>query len=299
MATEAQIEANRANAQKSTGPRTPEGKEKAAQNSLKHGLFTRETVIRGEDEGEFAEYRENLLNQLVPGTPLEETLAERVVDLSWRLKRAARDQEKAFVVLYQKHTAGAAGGTGLRVEGVPPSNRGPEALATCGQALPVDSNHRHGLAPAQAGDADATKRDLTIGWMIVADFNGEATLDRLLRYERRIESSMFRTLTELRRVHDQVQKAKQEVLETRARWKEEDWESKKTRWFANEAPRAGSEAVPRLTLAQLGSLPPLDLPLGAFGPTPAASGPMCKTNPIGGGGSSLQGGCTPLLRPRG
>jgi hypothetical protein len=107
MTTEAQIQANRANAQQSTGPRTPEGKEKAAQNALKHGLFTRETVIRGEDEGEFAEYRENLLNQLIPGTPLEETLAERVVDLSWRLKRAARDQENAFVVLYGKHTAGA------------------------------------------------------------------------------------------------------------------------------------------------------------------------------------------------
>jgi hypothetical protein len=106
MATEAQIEANRANAQKSTGPRTPEGKEKAAQNALRHGLFTRETVIRGEDEAEFAEYRENLLSQQIPGTPLEEILADRFVDLSWRLKRAARDQEKAFVVLYEKQTAG-------------------------------------------------------------------------------------------------------------------------------------------------------------------------------------------------
>jgi hypothetical protein len=45
MATEAQIEANRANAQKSTGPRTPEGKEKAAQNALKHGLLAREAVV--------------------------------------------------------------------------------------------------------------------------------------------------------------------------------------------------------------------------------------------------------------
>jgi hypothetical protein len=260
MTTEAQVEANRANAQKSTGPRTPEGKEKAAQNSLKHGLFTRETVIRGEDEGEFAEYRENLLRQLIPGTPLEEDLAERVVDLSWRLKRAARDQEKAFVVLYQKHTAGAG--------------------AT--------------LEPAQ--------RDAAIGWMIVADFNGEATLDRLLRYERRIESSMYRALNELRRVHDQAQKARQEVLDTRARWKEEDWEAKKTRMFASSPSRAGSEEVSSLTLAErasLGSLPASDFPLGTFGPTPAALGPMCKTNPICGGGSSLQGGCTPIFRPRG
>src|SRR5512138_2216086 len=172
MTTEAQIEANRANAQKSTGPRTPEGREKAAQNALKHGLFTRETVIRGEDQQEFEEHREKLLNQLIPGTPLEEDLAERVVDLSWRLKRAARDQEKAFVALYQEQTAGA------------------------GEAL----------EPAQ--------RDAAIGWMIVADFSREAILDRLLRYERLIEISMYRALNELRRVHDQVQKARQHELDT-------------------------------------------------------------------------------------
>jgi hypothetical protein len=285
MATEAQIEANRANAQKSTGPRTPEGKEKAAQNALKHGLFTRETVIRGEDEGEFAEYRENLLRQLIPGTPLEETLAERVVDLSWRLKRAARDQEKAFVVLYGKHTAGA------------------------GEAL----------EPAQ--------RDAAIGWMIVADFNGEAVLDRLLQYERRIESSMYRALNELRRVHDQAQKARQEVLQTRARWKEEDWESKKTRMFrpcpppevspgpagpttntpvaggagdeghatraimqnAPNCPKRGTEAVSAVAAVETAAHSIA---------RPQAEGQMCKTNPICDGGSSLQGGFTPIFRPR-
>jgi hypothetical protein len=254
MATEAQIEANRANAQKSTGPRTPEGKEKAAQNALKHGLFTRETVIRGEDEAEFAEHRENLLSQLIPGTPLEEDLAERVVDLPWRLKRAARDQEKAFVVLYGKHTAGA------------------------GEAL----------EPAQ--------RDAAIGWMIVADFNGEAVLDRLLRYERRIESSMYRALNELRRVHDQAQKARQHELETRARWKEEDWESKKTRMFANEAP-PNALGGPVVQTNPIWPAEAVETAAHSIA-RPQAEGQMCKTNPIGGGGSSLQGGYTPVFRPR-
>ena len=82
MATEAQIEANRANAQKSTGPRTPEGKEKASQNAITHGLSARETVIRGDDELEFEIHRETLLDQLIPGSPLEEMLADRIVDLS-------------------------------------------------------------------------------------------------------------------------------------------------------------------------------------------------------------------------
>ncbi len=261
MATEAQIEANRANAQKSTGPRTPEGKEKAAQNALKHGLFTRETVIRGEDEGEFAEYRENLLNQLIPGTPLEETLAERVVDLSWRLKRAARDQEKAFVALYQQQTAAV------------------------GEAL----------EPAQ--------RDAAIGWMIVEDFSREAILDRLLRYERRIESSMYRALNELRRVHDQVQKAKQETLDTLARWKEEDWEAKKARMFrpcpppeVSAGPAGPTPNTPVPGAAVVQNEPNLERVSGLEG---QGSSETCKTNPIGDGASSLQGDFTPLSRPRG
>ena len=218
MTTEAQIQANCANAQKSTGPRTPEGKDTpraplratAAQNALKHGLFAREGAIRGEDEQEFEEYREKMLNQLIPGTPLEEVLADRVVDLSWRLKRAARDQEKAFVVLYEKQTAGV------------------------GQAL------------------EPVQRDAAIGWTIVEDFNAEGVLDRLLRYERRIESSMYRALNELRRVHDQAQKARQEVLETRERWKEEDWEARKNRPFRScpspePGPRIQDVVRPRTT----------------------------------------------------
>jgi hypothetical protein len=249
---------------------------------LKHGLFTRETVIRGEDEGEFAEHREKLLNQLIPGTPLEEDLAERVVDLSWRLKRAARDQEKAFVVLYQKHTAGVAGGTGI------------PSASLSGQALPVNQDHGR--------DAHATQRDLTIGWMIVADFNGEATLDRLLRYERRIESSMYRALNELRRVHDQAQKARQHELDTLARWKEEDWEAKKNRLFrpcpppevsAGPAGLTTNTPVPGAAIVQ--NEPNLEQVSSLEG---QGLSEMCKTNPISDGGSSREGGYTPLLHPR-
>jgi len=45
MTTESQINANRQNAQQSTGPRTDEGKAKVAQNATKHGLFSQKTVV--------------------------------------------------------------------------------------------------------------------------------------------------------------------------------------------------------------------------------------------------------------
>ena len=53
MASQAQITANRLNAQLSTGPRTPAGKTVAARNSLKHGLTARQQVIKGESPADY------------------------------------------------------------------------------------------------------------------------------------------------------------------------------------------------------------------------------------------------------
>ena len=52
LMSEEQIEANRANAAKSTGPRTAEGKAVSKMNGFKHGIFAREVVLRGQDRGE-------------------------------------------------------------------------------------------------------------------------------------------------------------------------------------------------------------------------------------------------------
>jgi hypothetical protein len=48
-----QIEANRKNAEKSTGPKTPEGKQAVASNAVKHGLFTRQLILNDEDPEEY------------------------------------------------------------------------------------------------------------------------------------------------------------------------------------------------------------------------------------------------------
>ena len=96
MTSTAQVNANRANAQKSTGPRTAQGKAVAAQNAVRHGLLAKEVVIKGEDPGEFEFYREQMLAELAPAGQMESMLAQRIVGLSWRLRRAERLQTAAF-----------------------------------------------------------------------------------------------------------------------------------------------------------------------------------------------------------
>ena len=53
MSSIKQIEANRLNAEKSTGPRTTEGKSVVAANALKHGIFARSPAIVGENSFDF------------------------------------------------------------------------------------------------------------------------------------------------------------------------------------------------------------------------------------------------------
>ncbi len=53
MATEKQFEANRQNAQKSTGPKTPEGRAAVRLNGVKHGLTAETIVLKGESQADF------------------------------------------------------------------------------------------------------------------------------------------------------------------------------------------------------------------------------------------------------
>lgn len=88
------IKANRRNAQKSTGPKTTEGKELTKYNALKHGLLAREIVIKTgegvESQEEFDALLVNFKTQLAPEGTLEEVLAEKIAVAYWRLRRAYR-----------------------------------------------------------------------------------------------------------------------------------------------------------------------------------------------------------------
>ncbi len=175
MATEVQIIANRRNAQKSTGPHTNEGKAAVSQNAVKHGLLTRHDVISSESQADFNLYRRQLLAELAPVSPMESMLAERIVTLSWRLKRVCRIQNQAIDALKADNTSS-------------PLAKLTQSLFPKSQALP--QQHPSESPPA-----------LALGRLAIKDFANARVLDRLLMYERRIEHSLYKTLLEFQRLN--------------------------------------------------------------------------------------------------
>ena len=96
MATASQIEANRANAQHSTGPITPEGKAAVAQNNFRHGLAGSFMILDWENREEFDELVENLRAEHRPSSPTEVLLVESMARHYWLRQRAQRLQCLCF-----------------------------------------------------------------------------------------------------------------------------------------------------------------------------------------------------------
>ena len=82
-----QLEANRVNALKSTGPKSLEGKLQSRGNALKHGLAARKHLIVGDDPIEFEEYRDNLWCELQPKTVLQEEMVMQIITTGWKIRR--------------------------------------------------------------------------------------------------------------------------------------------------------------------------------------------------------------------
>ncbi len=89
MASQKQIDADRQNAQKSSGPITPEGKAAVSQNAFTHGLTAELACINGEDMDEFDETRQSFENELKPVGPVQTLLVQQIVMAAWRLARLA------------------------------------------------------------------------------------------------------------------------------------------------------------------------------------------------------------------
>ncbi|MBM3724897.1 MAG: hypothetical protein FJW40_05685 [Acidobacteria bacterium] len=96
MATALQSETSRANGALSTGPITPQGKARSAQNALKHGLYAKGRVLPWESQEDYDQLREDLHNHYqVP--EIHRCLVDQLASELWHIQRAERSEEALLI----------------------------------------------------------------------------------------------------------------------------------------------------------------------------------------------------------
>ncbi len=95
MTSYRQIEANRRNALRSTGPRTEAGKLQSRRNAVRHGL-TAETVVGSlEDAEEYSAFEAAIIADYDAQSAVERELVLRLASILWRLRRATAMGKRA------------------------------------------------------------------------------------------------------------------------------------------------------------------------------------------------------------
>ena len=105
MATERQIQANRENAKRSTGPKTEVGKAAVRLNALKHGLLSLQILLPGEDAAALAELHEGVVRALEPDGEWEHLMVDRIVQGMWRLRRIGNVEVGLFLAARHRDDA--------------------------------------------------------------------------------------------------------------------------------------------------------------------------------------------------
>jgi hypothetical protein len=183
MTTFRQIEANRRNAQLSTGPVTEEGKQRSRQNALRHGL-TAETVIDGlEDAEDYAAFEMAITADYDAQSAVERELVLRLASLLWRLRRATSIESGLFKIQARQllHFRQSRQAQRKRQEIIESMYR--DAVAAEGDIQNADEPASNGETGSQSSIEDPDRcDDITRSFMRLSNLP-TYPLDRLSRYE--------------------------------------------------------------------------------------------------------------------
>jgi hypothetical protein len=102
MPTDAQINANRLNAQKSTGPTSPEGKAASRLNALKSGIDAHTQIIPGEDPAELEALAQEFHLHFHPADPNQLSLVDALVDAEWTQRRLRRIEAQLWTLWVER-----------------------------------------------------------------------------------------------------------------------------------------------------------------------------------------------------
>ena len=194
MTSEKQAQANRRNALKSTGPKTPEGKAAVRLNANKHGLRSQEVLLPGEDEETLKELDENLRAELQPLGELENLLVDGIIAAHWRLRRLRRVEAGIFAwELYGELAERAQQEAHTYEWSVLDALGSPEQITD-------QQKHQKALSRAQEMKAKQDAETATLGRTFIRDADKANAFSKLSRYETAIWRSLYEALHELQRL---------------------------------------------------------------------------------------------------
>jgi hypothetical protein len=222
MATPAQVQANRLNAMKSSGPTSDVGKAASRFNALKHGIDAKSLTIPGEDPAELETLAHDYHRQLCPAGPLETYFVEAIVKADWDRRRYARIEAQYLRVQFAALVA-------------------PPVLPAVG-----GSSKPTATAPQYPTDAP-------LGVIFGNDAKKGNVLEKLFRRQAAAERSYFRALAELRR-------AQRERLQEELDQMEQDEAQMPLAVPAPAATRNGPHAAVPLESTPIGFVLPHPLP---------------------------------------
>ncbi len=193
MATEKQIAANRANAQKSSGPKTEEGRARSSRNACKHGLTGAGFLVFDEEADEFKEYVTEIWAHYQPENPVEAEAVARYIREGWRLRRADRIEAAAFEA---RSRIGLIGYARQEIERGREQQRGwvaggPEKIAELQRNGKEQMDHGIKMLAHHEGNLGSAFR-----WLC----GDKDSIEQVLRYKRATEISFYCALRELERL---------------------------------------------------------------------------------------------------
>ena len=198
MTSDKKAEANRQNALKSTGPRTPEGKASVRLNAVKHGLLSTDVLLPGEDQNALKELDERLRAELQPVGELENLFLEQILAAVWRLRRLRRVETGIFAWELYGELAERA-----RQEARAHEKTGLDQLrenASLPSVILDQRKHEQALSEAEEMEAARDSETATLGRTFIRDADDANAFSKLSRYETTIERSLYKALHELQRV---------------------------------------------------------------------------------------------------
>jgi hypothetical protein len=198
MTSDKKAEANRRNALKSTGPRTPEGKDAVRHNALRHGLLSQEVLLPGEDEEALRELGERLRDELQPVGELENLLVEEIIVAYWKRRRLNHVETGIFIWERFEELAERA----EREAKVYEKRYYPHGLFDRKPEIEITDEKSHGeaLSRARRMRSEQDEETASLGRTFARDADGANAFSKLSRYETTIERSLYKALHELQRL---------------------------------------------------------------------------------------------------